>query len=276
MHPISFKFMQLLSLNVEYYFAPGSSTSCVDVVCINASLCINAAGAPCIYFTFMKRTSLSIASTSVFLSLQYGNLIDFASVYKRIMKPRNDWFQQLKYEMERATAMTYSGNGGGGRGALRWEPGPPFLGFCRERLCTKWAVRHDGNKLFDDKWQPALRMKRRKTDMRSGKRVCVTENVYQASWTTPGVTYLRTYLFFPLACWGNTQRDWMTHPGASNPPRQRGDWAQPSWSTMQCSFQSLLPSFSLSQLAHANTTGLQGGSAKCCHRVHPVAASTDC
>lgn len=117
MHPISFKFMQLLSLNVEYYFAPGSSTSCVDVVCINASLCINAAGAPCIYFTFMKRTSLSIASTSVFLSLQYGNLIDFASVYKRIMKPRNDWFQQLKYEMERATAMTYSGNGGGGQGS---------------------------------------------------------------------------------------------------------------------------------------------------------------
>jgi hypothetical protein len=50
------KFMQLLNLKVEYYFATGRSTSCVDVICINASLCITAAGTHCIYLTFLLGT----------------------------------------------------------------------------------------------------------------------------------------------------------------------------------------------------------------------------
>lgn len=100
MPPVGSKCTQLLSLKVEYYFVPGSSTSRVHFVCVNASLCINSAEVPHIYFTFMKRNSLSIASTLMFLTLQYGNLIDFAAVYKRTIKPRNYWFQQLSCEME--------------------------------------------------------------------------------------------------------------------------------------------------------------------------------
>lgn len=99
MPPVGSKCTQLLSLKVEYYFVPGSSTSCVHFVCINASLCINSAEVPRIYFTFMKRNSLSIASILMSLTLQYGNLIDFAAVYKRTIKPRNYWFQQLNCEL---------------------------------------------------------------------------------------------------------------------------------------------------------------------------------
>lgn len=92
MLPISSVSMQLLSLKVEYYFAPGSSTSCVDVVCINASLCINAA---CVYFAILQRNSLPRASTSASLTRRCGELTEAASVYKGILKCRAHGDQQL-------------------------------------------------------------------------------------------------------------------------------------------------------------------------------------
>lgn len=54
------------------------------IVCINTSLCANVAGAPRIYFALINSIDI------VFLTPQYGNLIDFASVYKRIINPRDD------------------------------------------------------------------------------------------------------------------------------------------------------------------------------------------
>ena len=43
-----------------------------------------AAGAPRIYFTLINSIDIE------FLTPQYGNLIDFASVYKWIIDPRDD------------------------------------------------------------------------------------------------------------------------------------------------------------------------------------------
>lgn len=65
-------------------FCTGSSTRCVRVVGINTSLCANVAGAPRIYFALINSIDIE------FLTPQYGNLIDFASVYKGTIDPRDD------------------------------------------------------------------------------------------------------------------------------------------------------------------------------------------
>lgn len=75
-------------------FCPRRFMPCVHVVCINTSSYKNSAGAPRIYLILINSIDI------VFLTLQYGNLIDFASVYKRIINPRDDRFQRLRSEVQ--------------------------------------------------------------------------------------------------------------------------------------------------------------------------------
>lgn len=133
--------------------------------------------------------------------------------------------------------------GGKTRGAVQWEPGLSFLGFWSKRLRTKWVVRSYGKKLFDDKWQPALRMKRRKTDERSRKRI------------------LRTYeyVFFLLAHWRNTQRNWMTHLGSYNPQDRAVIEPSSPHQLHNGPFKRLLPSFFWSQLAGSSQHNTSAG-----------------
>ena len=117
-------------------FCPRRTTPCVHAVCINTS-CTNAAGTPHIYFLLINSIDI------VFLTPQYGNLIDFASVYKRIInsRVRSSW----------VAGMRFSGRGRGSQGCPAGELGLSILRYWSKRLWAKWVARRDGHRLLDEK-----------------------------------------------------------------------------------------------------------------------------
>lgn len=99
---------------------------CVHAVCINTSSYKNAAGAPRIYLILINSIDI------VFLTLQYGNLIDFASVYKRIINPRDDRFQQLRSEVQLSLGCVLVEEGGEVRGESSCRGTGPFHSWVPE------------------------------------------------------------------------------------------------------------------------------------------------
>lgn len=118
-------------------FCPRRTTPCVHAVCVNTSLCTNAAGAPHIYFLLINSIDI------VFLTPQNGNLIDFARVYKRIInsRVRCSW----------VAGMRFGGRGSGSQGCPAGEPGLSVLGYGSKRLWARWVARRDGHRLLDEK-----------------------------------------------------------------------------------------------------------------------------
>ena len=179
-------------------FCTGSSTLCVRVVGINTSLCANVVGAPRIYFALINSIDIE------FLTPQYGNLIDFASVYKGTIDPRDDWFRQLKSEWGAAGSLgcVLGEEGGEVRGALQGNQVLPTSGTgvkgCgqsgwREGMGTDYLMNNDSHL-----WGWREGRQRREAQRESGQWQSRSPKRQEALWPDPladmWVFILPTYL----------------------------------------------------------------------------------